>query len=310
MGCWNGTCTLTGLPILHGDEVYVFPLVDNIGDSPCYTTSHYKPISLPFEGVYDDYGGAEKCHGPFLDKTIEDLRNILVEQEQGENEFHDIEVKRDQFDINYFFHATHKRRLFVKTYDGEKSVHHALVRKDAATMIWENNKTRVYKYNKFRTPESDYYYTATYQEIFTKGIDKACDTLNEHHSSVLSYEDIQKITDDKEKLRAMRKIIGGDDLEHLYEDADDIDEFFILRSLRLATQVGRMKIRKTASEKGAEREFLRSIMLFCMVDGFMDGVRKIWLPSTHVGSQSECWDEYAMLNQITDMVRNKREDDF
>ena len=78
MGCWNATCTLTGLPILYGDEVYVIPLVDNTGHSPCYTTSHYKPISLPFEGVYDDYGRAESCHGPFLDKTIEDLRNIIV----------------------------------------------------------------------------------------------------------------------------------------------------------------------------------------------------------------------------------------
>ena len=28
MGCWNGTCGLTNLPILEDQEMYVFPIVE------------------------------------------------------------------------------------------------------------------------------------------------------------------------------------------------------------------------------------------------------------------------------------------
>jgi hypothetical protein len=54
MGCWNGTCGLSGLPIFHGTEMYVFPIVESYRDSFCYSTALYRPSVLPFRAEYND----------------------------------------------------------------------------------------------------------------------------------------------------------------------------------------------------------------------------------------------------------------
>jgi hypothetical protein len=63
MGCWNKTCGLSNLPILHGERTYVFVMeqVNSVGDH-CYSTHLYRPVLLPFESTYNDYGGGEDEH--------------------------------------------------------------------------------------------------------------------------------------------------------------------------------------------------------------------------------------------------------
>lgn len=61
MGCWNGTCGISQLPIIEGERVILFPLTknlrgDNEGGGYCYSDNQYKPISIPIFGTYDDYG--------------------------------------------------------------------------------------------------------------------------------------------------------------------------------------------------------------------------------------------------------------
>jgi hypothetical protein len=65
MGCWNGTCFISNLPIRHGDEVVGFVIsYDNFKDEvgysgSCYSEAYARPLGLPFFGTYDDYGGIE-----------------------------------------------------------------------------------------------------------------------------------------------------------------------------------------------------------------------------------------------------------
>lgn len=64
MGCWNGTCGISNLPIVSGDKIVLFIIKYNkYGETNsggfCYTTGQYSPITVPVFGEYNDYGGIE-----------------------------------------------------------------------------------------------------------------------------------------------------------------------------------------------------------------------------------------------------------
>ena len=57
MGCWNGTCGISNLPIMYDERVVVF-ICENNGFylRPCYSTTLCKPVLYHIKGHYDDYG--------------------------------------------------------------------------------------------------------------------------------------------------------------------------------------------------------------------------------------------------------------
>ena len=97
MGCWNKTCGLSKLHIYAGDPVYVFVIEQNLDHDRCYSTAFWSPILAPFESVYNDYGGGENSGGVWFQHIMDGVRAKLIEQEVGENEYHDIAVKREGF---------------------------------------------------------------------------------------------------------------------------------------------------------------------------------------------------------------------
>lgn len=64
MGCWNGTCLISNLPIKAGEKVVAFIIeyasYDQLYSGTCYPWDYARPISLPIYAEYDDYGGIEK----------------------------------------------------------------------------------------------------------------------------------------------------------------------------------------------------------------------------------------------------------
>lgn len=117
MGCWNQTCVISNLHITANQEVAIFLLVENHHKEAefYYANAVNNLCPFPFYGEYDDYGAAENCHGIMLDRVVEAVKSQLVEFDLGENQYHDIPVKRDGFDINVLFEADHENRLFVDT---------------------------------------------------------------------------------------------------------------------------------------------------------------------------------------------------
>lgn len=114
MGCWNGTCAITNLPVHDNDEVYVFILQQSIKESNyCHPDKFWKLLPFFFEGQYNDYGAADGCHGPLLEHIITSIQKHLHEMEEGENTSHDIPVKKEGFNIETFFEADHEERLFI-----------------------------------------------------------------------------------------------------------------------------------------------------------------------------------------------------
>lgn len=139
MGCWNKTCGLSKLHIFAGDPVYVFVIEQNLDHERCYSTAFWSPALIPFESKYDDYGGGEESGGVWLPYIMEALKNSLIEQEVGENEYHDIAVKRDEFNEELFFESTHEGRLLTKDWRGNsREVDFVMFRKDVVDDILTN----------------------------------------------------------------------------------------------------------------------------------------------------------------------------
>ena len=63
MGCWNGTCYVSKLPIHAGDDIVLIILKERGYkrlNHNCHATDNYIPFGYPIYGKYDDYGGIEK----------------------------------------------------------------------------------------------------------------------------------------------------------------------------------------------------------------------------------------------------------
>ena len=108
MGCWNGTCVLTNLPIMADEEVIVLLLnegksYDKYVGNHCHSNTYYSLLPLFFEGKYNDYGAVEECHGEFVQDIEDYIKKSLIGMELGENQYHDIEISKDKFDIDFLF---------------------------------------------------------------------------------------------------------------------------------------------------------------------------------------------------------------
>lgn len=65
MGCWNGTCMISNLPIISGEKVKLIFLKkghdEYIGNAAvCYPVGLLKPLNMALTAVYNDYGSVEK----------------------------------------------------------------------------------------------------------------------------------------------------------------------------------------------------------------------------------------------------------
>jgi hypothetical protein len=93
MGCWNGTCGLSRLPIGWNDEVYAFillrprELMNGTSGliSDIYTRDQYLPILPPIKGRYDDYGALDKVEETWVTK---ELKKIITLDHDNSNTKH------------------------------------------------------------------------------------------------------------------------------------------------------------------------------------------------------------------------------
>lgn len=72
MGCWNKTCGVSQFPLMSGDDVVTFILIQNsfrVENHPTYIGNNgWSSIPVPFFGKYNDYGWMEG--GNVADETV------------------------------------------------------------------------------------------------------------------------------------------------------------------------------------------------------------------------------------------------
>lgn len=297
MGCWNKTCALSNLHINAGDPVYVFIMEQNpVGENHCYTTHLYRPILIPFYSEYDDYGRGENSSGVGLNIIINALKKQLIEMEVGENEYHDIEVKKDKFDEQLLFESIRENRLYIRNvYAGLKNqpenvpVEFVMMRKDVVDKILE----------KFQFEE----YTHV-DGVFTKVFYGFSDVL-EDVNNILLY--IQKQVEEAEKdkdsvaallmkfnraysMESMLKERGSKKSKLLYYFDSHHYSGIVNIMLELYNFIENDQI-------DLARELLIDAYKGAFIASFMERTRKSWIPQCGEGSQDTDLDGHKALAQ-------------
>lgn len=291
MGCWNKTCGLSNLHIRAGEDVIVFAVVESKpgSRSRCHTNSFYDPILLPFYAKYDDYGKGENAHGIGLPLIMEGIKAILVEKEQGENEFHDIPVYKNDFDVNLFFDAAQESRLETKFGISENmKIDFTMLRADIVEEVFREYKILLYIQNSVVACGFDDivghvspYLAKLKQTIkkirFTEKQKPVDERSDEYYLTFRGFH----LVDTEEKDNYVERILSNDEhrttkkFVRLY---DIVVELLLADEDQIAEQV--------------LIEYLKAIFL----DTYMNSVRKVWLPGTFEGSQSQDTSSYKILS--------------
>lgn len=296
MGSWNKTCGLSNLHITAGTPVYVFVLERAKSYDHCYSTSLFSPLLLPFEADYDDYGGGENCGGVALPFVMKGLKDHLVEMELGDNQYHDIAVKKDNFDDKLFFEAVHEDRMQIQGRYGKEptQVYFTMMRKDIVDDILENRVLEHYVgngkgtcgwgNNYVRYKFSDV--VASIRPLLEKMI--ADSEGKSEHMRAFMMDTVHKYRDDF--YAAM--YLNGDG--YRYSRIVDMKEM-VSRAIEIGTVESINKIEALLVEhiKGV------------FIDSFMHDARKTWIPGGHEGSQSSSGGALRLLAKATITVLDK-----
>ena len=289
MGCWNGTCMISNLPILSGEKVKLVFLTKNF-EKPeilnssgfCYSHDLLTPAFLPISGEYDDYGGIENITKDFNYKIIEeffkrifpskikncddecenwDLETIIHYIERGVCKFLDKNDTWKDFDFSWVFIREDiyqsivklNRNLKIYDYDINKYVKiDTLFDKNVET--YRNNKTNEdSELSETEKMIRDFRFDFSFKSIFRK------DSGRNYFKTFIEYECFMKLNFDKTK---------------------EIN-----------------KIKKVWKE-------------FYLFENFLENSRKSWMIQSGAGSQNDDWDIMKKFSQkIIDICDKKIAED-
>ena len=296
MGCWNKTCGLSNLHIKAGDDVYVFVLEENTDKTErCYSTAFWKPVLLPFTSKYNDYGGGEDSGGAGFQLIMDGVAAELTEMELGENQYHDIPVKKEGFGEEQFFEAVHEGRLFTTDYNGRASViDFVMMRKDIVDYILENRVIKRYVGDgKGMGGWNNNYIYYKFEDIL-KDIPEFMDRLADMCLPG-TYEG--KTPEQVEAMMVMRFMRGFDRVFD-YNHPNKVSAWLRGGGYRYSSIVDVQEevVKLIKDNKRADAELLITDCLKGkFIDSYMEVTRKNWAPGGHEGSQCQESKEYRLL---------------
>ena len=297
MGSWNKTCGLSNLHIIIGTPVYVFVLEKNKTYDQCYATGLFKPLLLPFESVYDDYGGGEDSSGPALEYIMNGIKDDLVEREVGENVYHDIAVNKKDFTPEKFFESVHENRLTIQGHRREPTqLYFTMMRKDIVDDILSNRIIEEYVGGGEGTCGYDNNYI---RYKFADIIADIRPLLNEAMEKIVE----AKATKDNYKFQFM--IYDGIEGMFPVEHPNKVAKWLRNNSYHYSSIVNMKAVIIRGLEIGTIEsinkleELLIEHVKAIYIDNFMSDARKTWIPGGHEGSQSNSGGALRLLGAAT-----------
>jgi hypothetical protein len=303
MGCWNKTCGLSNLHITSGTPVYVFVLEKNNSYDHCYSTGLFSPLLLPFESVYNDYGGGEDSSGIAMSIIMGGIKKDLVEMPLGENKYHDIEVTKEKFDVDLFFEAVHEDRLFTQgRFSAEPTrIQFTMFRKDIVDAILAEREIEEYvggnKGTYAKWGDEKNYIRYKFADI----------VANIRPMIAEARAKVEEAKKDNETL-ASYMLFDGISAIFDYNSPHISARWMRYDNYRYSRIVDMKTVFRKAFEAGTDEamETLALVMeqhlkaLF--IDGFMTAARKSWIPGGHEGSQSYSGSALRQLWNATSKV--------
>jgi len=253
---------------------------------------------MPFIAKYDDYGGGEDACGIALDDIIDGIKLDLIEMEVGENQYHDLAVVREDFDVDNFFTLCSRDRLKVRGWTrNPRPVYFAMIRKDVVDALWTDWEMEVFKGKGLGNSPCGYY---------LQGLTFA--------SMAAELPDfLEKVIKANNKMQKCNWLIQTDD--EWGKERYEVEKYF----RRIDDHMGKWQmveiseLCKNLVNLGAKDkaiELLETVLVGSLVGSMMSRTRQIWLPAMHMGSQSEEYDAYRALAKCTEDVIVKRLADY
>ena len=300
MGCWNKTCGLTNLPIMSGEDTYVFVLQrQNEIHSHCHATHLYQPLLLPFLSTYNDYGGGENSRGAAFPVVMEGIRQSLVELPQGENPYHDIPISRDQWDEEMFFESVHEHRLKIKR-GGESELTFVMMRRDAVNDLFDSYEFEEYVgENKGTVGYKNSYIRYKMPDVISD-IDAFFDAMvriqQERHRAwpsmdMLASSYLNQLQETGGLNRAAQWCRHGDGYRHC--NVVPVNELILELLL--------------SGDRAQARALMVEHLRAKFVDTFMSMTRKSWIPGGHEGSQGQEFEPYRALISTMNKIMDTRD---
>jgi hypothetical protein len=296
MGCWNKTCGVSNLHIHAGDPVYVFILEGNtVGSNHCYSNHFYNTVMIPFHSFYDDYGSGENSSGIGLEVIIKNLKEKLIEKEVGENQFHDIAVKREEFDVDMLFESMRKGRLEIPNhyagYTGNSKtvpVDFVMMRKDVVDKLIEE-----YELEEYNNGEYVHYKFTTVLDGVDELVQAIQDKLNEPDFSHYYFDVVgANVLNPENRIKHWIRFWTG------FEFRSFINPFTELVTLVQENRIEDAKQFATDALKGA------------FMVKFMEMTRRSWIPQCGEGSQNTELAGHKLLAQTILAIAEKEEKEF
>lgn len=303
MGCWNKTCGLSNLFINSGTPVYVFVLERKRKvDSLCYSTPFYSPLLLPFESEYNDYGGGENSSGLVLTLIMDAIKEQLVEVEVGDNQYHDIAVKKADFDEELFFEAIHEDRLRVQRHSMAEptDVGFVMFRKDVVDDIIANWQREEYVGDGKGTTGYDNNYIIYGFRDIVADLPEFLDKLEE------------KLSEDEESGLSLR-FFGGISEIFKWGDPNKVGKWMRGDTYRYSKILDINEVVINLMQEGKRKEtqdLLIEHLKAKYIDGFMHATRRVWIPGAHEGSQEQEHHGYRVMNAAIAKVLDAQKAEF
>jgi hypothetical protein len=237
-------------------------------------------VLLPFYSHYNDYGAGERSSGVGLPLIIDGLKERLIEQEQGENQYHDIPVKRDTFDEDKYWEAIHERRLKVGHYNGGiRDVQFVMFHKRVVDHILEN-----YVMQQFVKRGDNYEYVDYKFADILASLPPVIESLMATRD-----DDVRRWFKPLETLKIEDNLAA----EYLrYSDTYRYSNLIDINNL--------IQDLIAANDDDLLAHVLIDHLTAKFIDGFMMSTRKVWVPGCHEGSQSCDAEPYhALMNAMT-----------
>ena len=332
MGSWNGTCMISNLPITEGDRIKLIILRNGMSQNLyqggyVYSNDMLTPSFFPITGIYDDYGGIEKCTEDWNYELIETYFKELF----GDEIIVDGETKRTTL-INVLEGVNHgglgyvgkptrevidRKALAMKAVEAysksgfsskkiEKdwrelaeidvsetlraaNISYVMIREDIWNSIVENYKGEFHNKTATGIDDPDFYID----------VNKYCEiNFNEKVQKLIEIKKlIHEIPDEKIRESMLDKLNA--DISSGYSLG-----IFSKPMLDLLTPELYDKI-AIYGDDGARDELLTLYTEFTAISSFMSETRKGWMIQPGSGSQHHGWDAHRMLaSKIQEICAN------
>lgn len=326
MGSFNGTCMVSNLPIVCGDKVklvllYNPSLVIHKEDNPfiqsgiCYSTAFLQPAFLPISCVYSDYGGVNDItkdwnydlitnvlkkdlgesitigNNKLTDWSLEDIitgikkgdvRYTNISRKEAENkQFADMYVKSFDSDVDSSvpkaYRELAKKELKVEEHTLEMTF--VMILEDVWDHLIDNYDGEFH--TDLKSDDDTLPYNVSGKVYYKRKYDKYLDRIESVKSKVIGedYDEFDKrmdMRDLKDNSIFNNAYTGGNDL-YSYEDYDVVFNDDAINTDTLFKQWSELKI----------------------ISSIVSKSRRLWMPQSGAGSQSEYWDMYKVLSDIT-----------